>query len=105
MFDKWIRKTNREGLVLFIPDNPEDLSSPANFVKEVAKKVRVGIRIVQGSHDEWEKYNLQPYVCHPSAFGAGMIAREIASWVSTLPLGEQGELSPLSHPAMSRVRG
>ena len=63
-------------MVLFIPENGKDLSSPKKFVKEVARKVEVDIRIVQGTQDEWEKYNLQPDGgCHPSPFGAGMIAR------------------------------
>ena len=78
-FDAWSRETGKRGLVLFIPQNREDLSSPETLIKGLAQKVAVELAIVRGSEDEWLRYNLNSY-CHPSAFGAGMIARAIARW-------------------------
>jgi len=81
-FDRWAKKSNKTGLVLFIPQNLHDLSSPAHFMKTISESVTVDIRVVEGTQAEWEKYNLKPDGgCHPSSFGVAMIAGEIARWV------------------------
>jgi len=71
-FDRWAPEAKKNGLVLFIPRNRADLSSPKKFVKEVGRKVKVDVRIVQGAPEEWEKYNLKPEGrCHPSHLELG----------------------------------
>jgi hypothetical protein len=82
----FIEAARAEGLeprVIFIPNNPRDLTSAGPVVRGINADYGEALALNAGEMDiEWERYNLVPYACHPSEYGHAAIARFLARHLS-----------------------
>lgn len=73
------RRQNLRPVVVFIPQNKHDLTSPDRLIAMLRgdRPDALFLNVGEATID-WERYNLNGTVCHPSPYGYHQIARHIA---------------------------
>jgi hypothetical protein len=83
---RFMSSARRHGLravIAFIPQNGRDLTSPDALIDRLRADHPDGLFLNVGQAPiDWDRYNLNGAVCHPSAYGYDQIARHIASAIA-----------------------
>jgi hypothetical protein len=80
------RRQNLRPVIAFIPENGRDLTSPDRLIDTLRADHPDGLLLNVGQAAiDWDRYNLNGTVCHPSAYGYDQIARHIASAIALVP--------------------
>jgi hypothetical protein len=91
--ERFIAVAERAGLrplVVFLPNNPRDLTSPGPLVEATNARHGALYALDAGDMDiDWERYNVRPGHGHPSAYGQARIAAFLAPSVRDLLAGER----------------
>ena len=81
-FGQVAAKASLKPIVIFIPQNRHDLTSPAVWIREHRKMygTDVDLRMLDRESVDWARYNQKPDgSCHPSSYGYDAISRTYAT--------------------------
>jgi hypothetical protein len=88
VIERFLSSARRHGLrpvVAFLPENEHDLTSPTRLIDALRTDHPGALFLNVGAAPlDWERYNLNGTVCHPSPHGYGEIARYLAAAITPL---------------------